>query len=524
MFSLNTEDIKISLKELSGLFRFIPLIFLAPLPFAIDTVLSKDLFKGRVRLEDVLPLLGGISVQDFTTMIIDLVIRFLVFLVPAVLSYIIYSILREIAPKQQRSSQAKTKHIMMSVSVGWLIIALISALPYVLSSTLSPVDAVFESVSGWSTTGMTLIKDLESAPRDILFYRSLTQWLGGLGIIFTALSVFMRKGTVAMDYYTPEKGEKRIKPSIRGTVTEIWKIYGVYTVICFILLYLAGMGLYDALNHSMSVLATGGFSTHNDNIGFFQDRPAILIISVLFMFVGSISFFVHFRLFEGKIGFLIQNLEFRYMLTLIALASIAISVVLYLHDPSLGVNAVIQAVIHAVSAMTTTGFSIVDLSKWPEAAQILLIPLMYIGGFYGSTAGGIKILRFILLIEIILYSIKKLTLPKTAIIRIKIGNSHVEGEEIFNVFGSAAAYLLIMFIGALLLMSEYTATQSFFLSASAIGNVGLINVSPDHWFAMSITSKVILSFLMWAGRLEILPVLVFLNSLYLKKRTPNFQA
>ena len=523
MPSLNTEDLKISLRELSGLFRFMPLVFLAPIPVSIYVILARDLFKGKIRLEDTLTLLGGLSVQDFSAILVNLVIRCLVFIVPAGLAYFLYSVLRELAPRQQQS-QAKARHAMMSVSLGWLIIALISAIPYVLIGTLNPVDACFESVSGWSTTGMSLIKDVDSAPRDILFYRSLTQWLGGLGIIFIALSVFMRKGTVAMDYYASEKGEKRIKPSIKGTVTEIWKIYGVYTVICFIMLYLAGMGLFDALNHSMSVLATGGFSTHNSNIGFFQDRPAILLILTAFMFIGSISFFVHFKLFEGRISNLTNNLEFKYMISLLVLTAASISLILYLHDPGSGVNAISKAALHSICAVTTTGFSMTDISKWPEVSQMLLIPLMYVGGFYGSTAGGIKILRLIVMIEVILYSIKKLTLPKTAIVRVKIGESPIAGDEIFSVFGFSAAYLLIMVAGALLLMSEYTTTQALFLSASSIGNVGLINVSPEHWFNMSTTSKIILSFLMWVGRLEVLPVLVFLNSLYLKKRTPSFQA
>jgi len=516
MLSLNTEDLWISLKELSGLFRFMPIIFLLPIPFTFYFIIVDKLLAGN-SISRVFQIIGNNSVEALSGAAVLILIRSSVFVIPAIISYFLYSVLREIPTK----SPVKTRHVMMSVSLGWLGITIISTLPYLLTGTLtSPIDAWFESMSGWSTTSFTLIKNLEVKPPDILFYRSLTQWLGGLGIIFMALSVLLRKGTVAMNYYSSDKGERKIKPSVKGTVIEIWKIYGVYTVLCFILLYLAGMSAFDALNHAMTALSTGGFSTHDANIGFFHDKPFIAPVLMFFMIIGSISFFVHFKLFEGRMRSLTGNIEFRNMISIIGLSTIIIVVLFFFKTYTLSDRSLLDAAFQSTSAMTSTGYSTVDLSSWPESGQMILVILTYIGGFYGSSAGGIKILRFAVILQVIAYSMKKLTVPKTAILRIKIGDRPVDDDELLSVFGFTTAYLAILAAGTLLLTYEFTTNQALFLSASALGNNGLSNVDSVKWFGMSDASKIILTFLMWVGRLEILPVLVFLSSLYVKKRTP----
>ena len=517
MLSLNTEELWISLKELSGLFRFMPLVFLLPIPFTFYFILVDELLGGNPNFNELFQVVGATSVDNLTKVIVDILVRSFSFVLPAIISYFLYSALRETPSK----SPAKIRHVMMSVSLGWLVITLISAVPYMLTGTLaSPVDAWFESMAGWSTTSLTLVKSLDSKPPDILFYRSLTQWLGGLGIIFMALSVLLRKGTVAMDYYSSDKGERRIKPSVKGTVIEIWKIYGVYTVLCFILLYLVGMSAFDALNHAMTTLSTGGFSTHDGSIGFFREKPFIAPVLMLFMIVGSVSFFVHFKLFEGKMRSLADNIEFRHMISLLALATVILAALLFLQTYSINEGNLLDAAFQSFSALTTTGYSTVDLSAWPESAQMILVVLMYIGGFYGSSAGGIKILRFAVILQVIAYSMKKLTVPKTAVLRIKIGDRPIGDEEILSVFGFTTAYLAILAAGTLLLTSEFTTMQALFLSASALGNAGLSNVESVKWFGMSDASKIIMTLLMWVGRLEVLPVLVFLSSLYVKKKTP----
>jgi len=514
MLSFNTEDIRTALRDISGMFRTLAIVFLIPLPVAIYYILVKDFYGGTFALEHTFNLLGQMSLSKAADILIKISFRCLVFLAPAFLSYLVYSFLKNIPPQ----TSTKTKHVIISVSIIWLSISIIGTIPYILSGTLGPLDALFESMSGWSTTGLTLMHNLDGTPRDILFYRSLTQWLGGLGIVFIALTIFVRKGSTAMVYYSSEKGDRRIKPSVRGTVIEIWKIYSVYTLLCMILLYVAGMGLFDALNHSFTALSTGGFSTHDSSIAFFQDKPLVAPVLMLFMLVGSISFFVHFRLFELHPSSLLENIEFRYMTALIVLASLTLTVLIPLQDSSQMLKAPLEAGFQCVSAMTTTGFSTADISKWTELSQMILILLMYVGGFYGSTAGGIKILRLIVIASVVLYSLRKMMLPKTAILRMKIGASPIDDEEVFNVIGFSMAYLGILVLGTLFLMSEFPTIQALFISASALGNVGLNNVPADKWLALSDQSKLVITGLMWIGRLEVLPVLILLASLFTRRR------
>jgi trk system potassium uptake protein TrkH len=514
MLSFNTEDIRTALRDISGMFRTLAIVFLIPLPVAIYYVLVNDFFGGAFALERTFNILGRMSLPEAGDILIKMAGRCLVFLVPSFISYLIYSFLKNIPPQ----SSTKTKHVVISISIIWLAVSIVGAIPYLLNGTMGPLDALFESMSGWSTTGLTMIQDLDGTPRDILFYRSLTQWLGGLGIVFIALTIFVRKGSTAMVYYASEKGDRRIKPSVRGTVIEIWKIYSVYTLLCMILLYVAGMGLFDALNHSFTSVSTGGFSTHGAGLGFFRDLPFVAPVAMLFMLVGSISFFVHFRLFELKLGSLIENIEFRYMATLIVLATLTLTVLIPLNDSTKALNAPLDAAFECISAMTTSGYAITDISKWSELSQMILILLMYVGGFYGSTAGGIKILRLIVIASVIIYSLRKMMLPKTAILRLKIGSNPIDEEEVFNVMGFSMAYLGILVLGSLFLMTEFSTIQALFISASALGNAGLNNIPADTWFAISDPSKIVVIVLMWTGRLEVIPVLILLASLFTRRR------
>lgn len=495
MPSLDLEDIKIALRELSEIFRVASFIFLIPIVVTIYFTIIKGL------IQDTIGIVGRISI----------------FLIPALILYLLYLILKRMSVDE---ISVRTKHTIIAVALAWLIIPLVGSLPYILSGTLDPVGGFFESMSGWTTTGLTMIKDIGGTDKNVLFYRSLTHWVGGVGIVVMALVVFMRGGTVAMDYYSLERGETKMKPSIRGTVIETWKIYSVYTLACIILLYLAGMTPFDAITHSFATLATGGFSTHNANISYFHDKPLIEVVLIIFTLIGAISFLIHFRIFEGELRSLFDSLEFRYMIVILSIAVLIISLILYttstLENP---LEVIRSAAFQSVSAMTTTGFSSMNIDEWPDVSQIVLIVLMYIGGFYGSSAGGIKLIRFVVIANVILYSIKRLELPRTAILRIKLGGKHLGGEEIFTVFGFTSAYLIIAIIGALLLMNTagFTGVQSMFNSVSAISNVGLNTPSGSLWFDMPPISKIILTLLMWIGRLEIFPVLILLGSLRLKK-------
>lgn len=483
-------DIRIALNDASQIFRVVSFIILIPIAVALYYADNYE----------IISILSEISA----------------FAIPSIIFYVLYMVLR----KLRFEATTKTKHAMITVALVWLIIPIIGSLPFLIRGLLNPVDSFFESISGWTATGFTMIRDVDSTPPDILFYRSLSEWVGGVGIIVLALVVFMRKGTVAMVYYSSERGDQRIKPSIKNTVIEIWKIYFVYTLACIVLLFIAGMGMFDAINHSFAALATGGFSRHTDSVAYFHN-PLIEFILVIFMLIGAISFLLHFRIFNGDYKAVLRNVEFKSLLTLLFFAVVAITSNLYLQNNSESIIHLIRvSSFQAVSSLTTTGFSTADIGKWPEFSQAILMSLMYIGGFYGSTAGGIKLLRLVVIMELIHYNLKKLILPKTAIVRMKISSRALDVDEILGSVGMSFAYLVIALFGGLIITSiGYSILPSLMLSFSAMGSVGLSPLSGDPWFNMPILGKFTMIALMWIGRLEIFPVLIFLGSFRIKRNT-----
>jgi trk system potassium uptake protein len=513
--TLTAEDIKASLKDIAGIIRYLYYIFLIPVPIAMFWIVGREYGMSGQEPQVIL----GVMFSSEFSKIIDVAIkclgRSLIFVAPSVVSLLLANSLSGI----RTGISPKPKHLMLSVALAGLIIPLIGALPFILSG-FPFLDSCFESTSGWSATGLTMMENPEEVGKDILFYRSMTNWFGGLAIVAMALVVFMKKGTVASTYYGLDKGEVRMKPSIKGTISEAGKVYLVYTIICLMLLYVAGMGFFDAVNHAMSAVSTGGFTTHANGINYFSDKPFVQIVLMLFMLVGSINLIMHLRIFEGRIENLFHNIEFKYMTSLLIISTLVVTGVLYYTSSDLGAPA--QAAFQTISALTTSGFSTADLSDirlWPEVTQMMLIFLMLIGGFFGSAAGGIKILRFVVIVETIAYSMKRLILPKTAILRVKIGNSPIEGTELLNAIGLSAAFALAAFIGVIILMlAGLTLTQSAFMSASAISNVGLVNMPAADWFAINDLAKATLITLMWAGRIEIFPAMILVASLLGGKR------
>ncbi len=485
MFWVNIDDIKIALFDLSEILRVISFVFLTPIIFSI--IYAKNYH------------------------ILYLLERIYIFIIPAVITYLLYLLFKRI----KSASETRTKHVIMSVALAWLLIPIIGSIPFILSNTLDPIGSFFESMSGWTTTGMTMIENPESVRKDVLFFRSLTQWIGGIGVIALALIVFMREGTISMEYYAQEVGKQKLKPRIRDTIIETWKIYSVYTISCIVLLIIAGMSPFDSINISFSALSTGGFATHSSNIGFFNN-PLIEFILIIFMIIGATSFLIHLRVFEGKYDVVLRNIEFKYMISIITISVIFITLFVYIVEGCSDIPDIINTgrdvLFHSVAAITCTGFSISDLSKWMQLPQSILIFMMYIGGIYGSTAGGIKILRFVVIVKVLEHTFKKMTLPKTAVLRIGINGKFLEYEEIVTIFGLCSAYLIIALIGSVIITSfGFEELHAMFLTLSAMGNVGLTDVPSNLWFTMSPVCKIILTMLMWIGRLEVFPALILIS-------------
>ncbi|ASJ00580.1 TrkH family potassium uptake protein [Thermococcus gorgonarius] len=414
--------------------------------------------------------------------------------------------------QQERIEDVNLRQAMISAAFIWLFASLVSVVPFIKIAHMSFVDSYFESMSAWTGTGLTMMSNLESYPHVLLFWRAWMQWLGGIGIVLVALSILIRPGVAAARLYRAEARSERILPNLVNTAKVIFQIYLVLTLIGTYLYYVNGMELFDAITHAMTGLGTGGMSSHDASIGYFHSM-SIEAITIFLMIMGAVNFTVHYKVFkEKRIGPFFDDVQVRYMFLFLVPAISLIAYGLVQYGDSIG-DSLRQAVFHAVSAISCTGFSISDLSKYPELGKFLLGLLMVIGGGAGSTAGGIKLIRFTLMYESLKWTIQQSILPRGAVIKRKVQNYVFTAEDLQEVTGFVITYLAFLLFGTIYMMVrlKVSLVDAFFEAASAQGNVGL---------SVGITSpllpsdvKVLLITLMWVGRLEIFSVLVFVVSL-----------
>lgn len=413
---------------------------------------------------------------------------------------------------QERIEDVNLRQAMISAAFIWLFASFLSVVPFMKIAGMSFIDSYFESMSAWTGTGLTMMSHLESYPRILLFWRAWMQWLGGIGIVLVALTVLIRPGVAAARLYRAEARSERILPNLANTARVIFEIYFVLTLLGAYLYYINGMSLFDALTHSMTGLGTGGMSSHDASIGYFHSM-SIEAVTIFLMIMGAVNFTVHYKVFkEKRLGPFFDDIQVRYMFIFLvpAIAFMAYGLVQYGDTIA---DSLRQAVFHAVSAITCTGFGIADLSKYPELSKFILGLLMVIGGGAGSTAGGIKLIRFTLMYESLKWTVQQSLLPRGAVIKRKVGNYVFTSEDLQEVTGFTMTYLAFLLAGTLYLMIRVKAplVDAFFEAASAQGNVGL---------SVGITSpllpadvKTVLIILMWVGRLEIFSILVFVVSI-----------
>ncbi len=425
---------------------------------------------------------------------------------------LVLGLLLERIPGDER--QVRPRHAMVSVPLLWLLIPLLTAIPYRTCERMSWLDAYFESMSGWTTTGLTVLPDIDHAHRSILFWRSLEQWVGGLGLVVTVISI-LRFETPSL-LYVAEAREERIRPNVVNTAKEMWKIYAVITAAGTLLLWALGMSPFDALNHAMTAVATGGFSTRADSIAAYRS-PAIELVTALLMVLGATSFVTHYRAAKtlrvhpgGRLRRLLralkhyaQDLQFLVMLALI----LATTAYMALHAKTPLPEALRCYGYQAVSAITCCGFSNANVPSFPDYAKLALTVLMIIGGSTASTAGAIKVLRFLIMAEAIRVAIARRTRPVRGVIVPKIRDRALSEEEIVDAFTIAASYLFFVVVGTFILVKwyGYDPVDALFEVASAQGGVGLSSgiTGPDAPAGV----KALLIFHMWIGRLEVLPCL-----------------
>ena len=403
------------------------------------------------------------------------------------------------------------------VGFAWIIISAIGALPFVISGAIpSFIDAFFETVSGFTTTGATILTAIEGIPKGILFWRSFTHWIGGMGFLIFMLALIPSLGSNSIHLLkaeSPGPSPGKIVPKIKETAKILYLIYFALTLIEGILLMCAGMNLYDAVIHAMGTAGTGGFSNMNASIAAFNS-PAIEWIITIFMLIFGINFALYFQILKGNFKGFFKNEELRYYLLIILSAFILITVNIISLNGGDIILSVRQSAFQVSSIVTSTGFATVDFNFWPTLSKLIIVMLMFVGAMAGSTGGGIKTVRIVIMLKAIKREINKIIHPKR-VNSVKIDGKTVDEDIIHGVFLFIGAYIIISLIAIFIISFDnfdvVTTVTSVITTMSNIGP-GLEVVGPAGNFeAFSPLSKLVLSFCMLAGRLEIYPMLIMFS-------------
>ena len=423
------------------------------------------------------------------------------------------------------------------VTLGWLMLTLTGTLPYLFTGAIPNfTNAIFETISGYSTTGSSILIDIESMPKGILFWRSATHWIGGMGIIVLTVAVLPLLGIGGMQLFmaeAPGPSADKMHPRITETAKRLWLIYFILTFTEFFLLKIAGMTWFDAINHAMATMSTGGFSTKNASVAHWNGFPLIQYIITAFMLIAGANFVLTYFALKGQVRKVFQSEEFRYyFFGILGLTVIITILIVNYQDPNLVTSithpkpwgetesAFRHAVFQVTSVLTTTGFVTADFTMWNYFATTLMFSLFFIGGSAGSTSGGVKIVRHIIMIKNSFYEFKKLLHPN-AIIPVRYDGSGVPKNIIYNILAFFILYMLIFIVGSIILTFFGLDFESAIgATASSLGNIGpaIGSVSPvDNFAHLSNGAKLFCSFLMLIGRLELFTVLILFTPFFWKK-------
>ncbi|HDD46096.1 MAG TPA: TrkH family potassium uptake protein [Candidatus Aenigmarchaeota archaeon] len=426
---------------------------------------------------------------------------FLPFFISAVMSFIAGILL----DKRFEREELDLPSAMVLSTITFILISLLGSIPYLPYAL--PIDAVFESFSGFTTTGLSVLFP-EKLPRALVFWRSFTQWIGGIGILIIFLLLLSSPGISSYYIYESERGASKVEMSVYTSVKRIFLIYTSYTLVGILLLFLLGMPFFDSIITMFSTISTGGFSATSKSI-YYYNNMLIELVLIIFMVLGATSFFIHNKLLSKKFRYYIKSPETKIFWSLLLIFSILLTIS-FLHSP----EPMRHGIFHAFSALTTTGFKNSG-AGYSDMGKLFLIMLMIIGGYAGSTAGGLKLIRVGILSKSLLWLVKKSSLPLSAVVRVKFDGNVVEDSELTLVATFSFIYLLILLLSTIVISSlGYAPLDSFFISASAEGTVGLSTIDIANMHAIG---KVILIIDMLFGRLEIIPVLVFIRYLFMRR-------
>jgi len=414
-----------------------------------------------------------------------------------------------------RQVRLNTREGLAVVGLGWIAVVLAGSLPFLFTGvTRSPAAAFFESASGFTTTGATVFADVEVLPRSILLWRSVTHWIGGMGIIVLGVAILPLVGVGGASLFraeVPGIGTDRLQPRIATTARLLWGVYALLTAALGLLLLLLGMSVFDAVNHAMSTLATGGFSTRTASLAAFS--PAIQWITVLFMFVAGTNFTLHYRLLTGRWTAWLKDIEWRWYAGVAGASCVIAYVALGAAGGRWDASVVRRACFNVVAVHSTTGFATTDFAAWPALLQILLVGLMFVGAMAGSTGGGFKMVRAVVVGKHAIGEVRKVLHPQGVFVT-RLGSMPVRGDVLLNVMAFLALYVGTHAMGSLLLAALgndfITATTAALAAMSSIGpGLGLVGPAA-HYGDLGSAAHVVLGGLMLLGRLEFYTLLALI--------------
>ncbi len=462
----------------------------------------------------VLPIAAGAWFQE------DPALLFQAYGIPLIISFVGGFGLRVVMKREYE--QLRTTEAMILVAVAWLVLATIGTIPYMAvipgSLTSGWVDAFFEAMSGFTTTGSTILSGLDDMPASILLWRSLTEWLGGMGVIVLSVAILSRffggrANPLLMQAEVPGDRVTRMAPRMAQTARLLWGIYVLFTLVEFGILVLLGMGAFDAINHAFTTLPTGGFSTHDKSIAHWNN-PAIELTIFVFTLLSGTSFVLHFHALRGKWRMYLKDPEFRFAIMVIAFGILFITGDLAVRGIYTLGTSVRFAAFQVVSITTTTGYATADYALWPQSSQLMLVLLMFFGGTLGSTGGAIKMMRVLIVLKSVRLLFYKAT-HRRGVFHVKLGRVTIDDDQVANTLAYVMLYLGVTAFGMIVLtMQGVEMVTAGSAAVTAISNVGpgLGQVGPSVTFApLPALSKFVLALLMWVGRLEILGCLLLFS-------------
>ena len=454
-------------------------------------------------------LMIGIGMMCIIPLIFDLIyleFDIISFVIPAVISITLGLIFKKYF-ENRTDKKMRLKHGMMISSFAWLWASIIGGLVFALATNIPVLDGIFESMSALTGTGITMFDNVEILPHSVLFFRAFEQWIGGLGVVVMVIGILTKPGNASSKLYYSEARDERIKHSVKATLEKTLEIYAIYTIFGITMYLLAGMPAFDSVCNTLSIVSTGGMGIKNANMGYYQNNTYYLI-SIILMILGATSFLVHYNVIKTRGKSLIQDLQFKVLISVIAFVSI---IVYFVSD-----IVPIDILFTVVSAITTTGASVAlpeTMAGWPSFVLICLMCLMITGGSNGSTVGAIKLVRMITFFKGIYRHVREILSPEGRVVALKLNGRKIPEKAISQSGNFITLYLMfIMFTWALFCLYGNDPFRSLFAAMTLQGNNGLdLGIINHHLHPVL---KLVSMFDMWTGRIEIYPVLITLRAFF----------